>query len=264
MDLELTDRLVVVTGASRGIGRAIAETFAREGCRLHLVARQAPQLAEAVDDIRRVYGITVAHQVVDMGTQGAAATVCEACPNADILINNAGGIVRGDLLAISEPKWRAAWEPKVFGYINLTREYFSRMRERRRGVIINVVGLGAEKVDYEYVAGSAGNAAIAAFTRTLGSASLDEGVRVLGVNPGWVETDRTMRLLRELALRQYSDAEHWRCVLASWQVDELIKPADVADIVVFLASDRARALCGVMINVDRGFGARSYPRTHGE
>lgn len=74
------------------------------------------------------------------------------------------------------PGWRKTWEPKVFGYVNLMREYFRHMRERRSGVIINIIGLGAEKVDYDYAAGSAGNAALAALTRAVDGASLDEGV----------------------------------------------------------------------------------------
>jgi len=261
MDLALTNRLVVVTGASRGIGRATAESFASEGCHLHLVARQPAPLEATAEEVRRQYDVPITLQAADMSTPEAAAAVFAACPDADVLINNAGGIVRGDLLAIDDPTWRAAWEPKVFGYINLTRHYFGRMRSRRSGVIVNIIGLGAEKVDYEYVAGAAGNAALAALTRAVGSASLEEGVRVVGVHPGWVNTERTMGLLRALASRQLGDTERWPEVLKSWSVNGLVAPQEVADLVVFLASDRASALCGVTINIDRGFGARSYPRT---
>ena len=260
MDLALTDRLVVVTGASRGIGRATAELLAREGCRLHLVARQPAQLEAAAGELRRRYGVQITTQAADMSRPEATADVFAACPDADVLVNNAGGIVRGDLLAIVDAQWRAAWEPKVFGYINLMRHYFGRMRERRSGVIVNIIGLGAEKVDYDYVAGSAGNAALAALTRAVGSASLDDGVRVVGVHPGWVDTERTMGLLRALAARQYGDAERWPEVLKGWGVNGLVEPREVADLVVFLASERASALCGVTVNIDRGFGARSYPR----
>lgn len=261
MDLGLTNRLIVVTGASRGIGRAIAESFARERCRLHLVARKLPELEDARVEIRRTYGVSIEVQSADMRTPQAANEIFNACPDADVLINNAGGIIRGNLLDIDESRWREAWEPKVFGYINLMRRYYRRMRERHRGVVINIIGLGAEKVDYDYVAGSAGNAALAALTRAVGSASMDDGVRVVGVHPGWVETDRTMSLLRQLSLRQFGNAERWRDVLKSWQVRELVKSVEVADIVTFLASDRASAICGVNVNIDRGFGARSYPLT---
>ncbi len=264
MDLALANRLVVVTGASRGIGRAVAEAFAREGCRLHLVARKISELDVARAEIHRAYGFEITVQAADMSVPEAAVEVFDACPDADVLINNAGGIIRGDLLAIEDTQWREAWESKVFGYINLMRQYFRRMRELRRGVILNIIGLGAEKVDYEYAAGSAGNAALSALTRAVGSASLDVGVRVLGVHPGWVETERTLSLLHQLAARQFGEPERWRDVLNSWQVGGLIRPDEVADMVVFLASDRASAMCGVTINIDRGFGARSYPRTQAD
>jgi NAD(P)-dependent dehydrogenase (short-subunit alcohol dehydrogenase family) len=261
VDLSLANRLVVVTGASRGIGRAIAEAFARERCRLHLVARKLPELEDARAEIRRTYGVSIEVQSTDMRTPQAAHDIFNACPHADVLINNAGGIIRGNLLDIDESRWREAWETKVFGYINLMRQYYRQMRDRRQGVIINIIGLGAEKVDYDYVAGSAGNAALSALTRAVGSASMDHGVRVVGVHPGWVETERTLSLLRQLSVRQFGDAERWRDVLKSWQVGELIKPVEIADIVAFLASDRANAMCGVNVNIDRGFGARSYPPT---
>ena len=261
MDLALTNRLVAVTGASRGIGRAIALAFAREGCRLHLVAKMLGGLEALRDEICRTYNVGVEIYQADISKADAASAIFNGCPDADVLINNAGGIIRGDLLNIDEAQWREAWEPKVFGYINLTRHYYRRMHERGRGVIINVIGLGAEKVDYDYAAGSAGNAALAALTRAVGSASLDHGVRIVGVHPGWVETDRTLSLLLNLSIRQFGDAERWQDVLNSWQVRGLIKPAEIADVVTFLASDRASAICGVNVNIDRGSGARSYPRT---
>lgn len=260
MDLGLTNRFIVVTGASRGIGRAVAEAFAREHCRLHLVARNIADLKNTRTEIRRTYGVSIEVQSMDMRTPQAARDIFNACPDADVLINNAGGIIRGSLLDIDDSNWQEAWGTKVFGYINLMRQYYHRMRERRQGVIINIIGLGAEKVDFDYVAGSSGNAALSALTRAVGSASMDDGVRVVGVHPGWVETERTLSLLRQLSLRQFGDAERWHDVLQSWQVQKLISPVEVADIVVFLASDRAAAICGVNINIDRGFGARSYPR----
>ena len=104
-------------------------------------------------------------------------------------------------------EWREAWDLKVFGFVNLTREIYRSMCERRDGVIVNVIGIGGEKLEYAYAAGSTGNAALAAMTRAVGSVSLDYGVRVLGVHPGWVETERARRSLRRRAEQELGDAE---------------------------------------------------------
>jgi len=259
MDLGLAHRAVLVTGASRGIGRAIAQSFSAEGCRLRLVARDQDRLEEARGALVRDYRVEVETLAMDLANQGSAKAVFRRWPDVDVVVNNAGAIPRGSLADIDEAAWRSAWELKVFGYINMTREYYRAMCGRRRGVIINVIGLAAEKLDYDYVAGSTGNAALVAFTRTVGSMSLDYGVRVLGVNPGWVETERSMRSLRGRSLELFGDEERWRELIADWPAGRLIAAKEIADVVVFLASDLAGAVCGQIVTVDGGFGGRSYP-----
>lgn len=259
MDLGLTARRVVVTGASRGIGRAIARSFAREGAVLHLVARNGSGLDEVADELRRDHRATVTTQALDLAQPGSAQALHEQASTADVLVNNAGAIPRGDVLDVDEDAWRNGWELKVLGYVNTTRAFYRTMCERRQGVIVNVIGLAAEKLEYGYVAGSTGNAALVAFTRTVGSMSLDAGVRVLGVSPGWVETERSLRSLRTRAARELGDAERWRELIAGWPAGRLLVPQEIADVVVFAASARAAGLSGQVITVDAGFGARSYP-----
>ena len=200
---------------------------------------------------------------VDLAEPGSTEAVCRKWPDVDVVVNNAGAIPRGSLGDIDEPGWRRAWELKVFGYINMTRAYYRRMCERGRGVIINVIGLAAEKLDYDYVAGSTGNAALVAFTRTVGSMSLDYGVRVLGVNPGWVETERSTRSLRGRSRELLGDEDRWRELISDWPAGRLIAAKEIADVVVFLGSDLAGAVCGQIVTVDGGFGARSYPSLGG-
>ncbi len=259
MDLGLKDRLAVITGGSQGLGRAVAESFAREGGRLALVARDAAALAQARDAIAAATGVRAETLALDMGQPGAAAAIAAAYPTADVLVNNAGGIVHGDILAVDEARWRAAWESKVFGYINATREFYRLMAARGRGAIVSIIGIGAEKLDHEYAAGATGNAALAAFTRTVGGASLDRGVRVVGIHPGWVDTARTRRFLDQQALAQFGDASRWRDVMATWPLQRLVEPREVADMAVFLASDRASAISGTIVTIDQGLSARGYP-----
>ena len=148
----------------------------------------------------------------------------------------------------------------MFGYINATRAYYRSMVARGSGVIINVIGLGAEKLEYGYAAGATGNAALVAFTRTVGSMSLDHGVRVLGVNPGWVETDKAIASLKRRHQDAGGDPARWRDQLVGWPAGRLIAPREIADVVCFLASARASAVCGSIVSIDGGFGARAYPQ----
>jgi NAD(P)-dependent dehydrogenase (short-subunit alcohol dehydrogenase family) len=194
-----------------------------------------------------------------MTTAGAVDAVADFVSDAQVLVNNAGSIPGGTLWDVDERAWRAGWELKVFGYINLTRAYYADMCRRRSGVVVNVIGLGAEKLDYTYAAGSTGNAALVAFTRTVGSMSLDHGVRVLGVNPGWVETDKAVASLRRRSEESTGNPDAWRDVLVGWPAQRLIQPREIADVVCFLASERSSAVCGTVVSIDGGFGARAYP-----
>jgi NAD(P)-dependent dehydrogenase (short-subunit alcohol dehydrogenase family) len=260
MDLGLRGRSVLITGASRGIGRAIAASFAAEGCKLKLAARSAEGLAALKVDLVARFGIEVDTFVVDLAEAGAPQRLIDHFPHVDVLVNNAGATPRGDLLQLEEDAWRAGWELKLFGYINATRACYRQMVARGSGVIINVIGLGAEKLEYAYAAGSTGNAALVAFTRSVGSMSLDHGVRVLGVNPGWVETDKAIASLRRRSEEACGDPERWRDFLVGWPAQRLIRPEEIADVVCFLASDRASSVCGTVVSIDGGFGARAYPR----
>ena len=259
MDLGLKGKRALVTGASQGIGRACAEALAREGCHLELAARQREGLEAAKAELEKNHRVNVSIHPLDLAQPGNATRLAQECGAADILINNAGNTPRGTLREVDEQTWRQGWELKIYGYLNLTREFYRRMVERRAGVIVNVIGIGAEKLEYAYAAGSAGNAALVAMTRAVGSVSLDFGVRVLGVNPGWVETEKAKRGLRNRAAAELGDAERWPELTKHWPRGFLIRPQEIGDVVTFAASERAGAVSGVILTVDAGFSARGYP-----
>ena len=261
MDLDLKGLSVLISGASKGIGRACAEEFAREGCSLLLVSRTAADLERARDEIRARHNVPVEVYAADLALPEARQAVVEKAGQIDILINNAGAIPKGDLLELDDARWRETWDLKVFGYINMCRDFYRGMQARKSGVIINIIGLSSEKLDYDYLAGSTGNAALVAFTRAVGSLSIEYGVRVLGVNPGYVETERAIRGLRIRAQKELGDPEKWPDLVRDlFPRGKMITAKEIADVVTFLASDRASAMSGHLVTVDAGFAARSYGR----
>jgi hypothetical protein len=248
MDLGLQGRTAVVTGGSKGIGLACARRFAAEGCNVHIVARNAAALAAAKTELDRHRVVVTAH-ALDLREPGSAQRLAAACGDADILVNNAGDIPGGSLFDVDEARWRHAWDLKVFGYINVTRELLAIMKARGAGVIVNVIGMAAEKPSFEYVCGATANAALATFTRALGSHTPDFGVRVLGVHPPATRTDRIVTLMKTFAKNAYGDESRWEEALADRSFGKVIEPEQVADTVAFLASPRAGELSGVMLNL---------------
>lgn len=256
MNLELTGRTALVTGASRGIGFAIAQGLAREGCHLHLAARTAADLDAAQAAILAECKINITTHALDLGASANINALARRCADVDILVNNAGGIPSGHLLDIDEARWRQSWELKVFGYINLTREIYRGMCARKRGVIVNVIGVAGERLRQDYIAGGTGNAALMAFTRNLGGESVDHQVRVVGVNPGQIETDRLRARLEKRAQAELGDKNRWQELVEDPPFGRLARPDEVADTVVYLASARASYVSGTILTVDGGRAVR--------
>src|SRR5438105_6584766 len=184
MELGLRGRKALVTGASKGIGRACAEILAEEGCDVALVSRTASDLEKARAEIVAKHNVGVRVFALDLSDSRNVDKLAAECADIDILVNNAGAIPGGNIDAIDEKRWREAWDLKVFGYINMTRRFYALMRERRQGVIVNILGAAGENPDFDYVAGSSGHASLMAFTRSIGGTAPRDGLRVIGINPG--------------------------------------------------------------------------------
>ncbi len=258
MDLGLSGKSVVVTGASAGIGKGVAAAFHGEGCDVHMVSRSMDNLEAAAADISGGGGGDRGRlhlHAFDMSDSASVPKLLDAAGLPDILVNNAGAIPGGDLQAITEDRWREAWELKVFGYINMTRAFLAAMTARGHGVVVNVTGLAADRTDAGYVAGTTGNAALNAFTRAVGGRSLNDGVRVLSVSPGPVETERLVNLMKSRAEAEQGDAGRWRDYLANLPAARAASVREIADVVVFMASDRASYVNGTVITVDGGHGS---------
>jgi NAD(P)-dependent dehydrogenase (short-subunit alcohol dehydrogenase family) len=256
MDLKLSGRTALITGSSKGIGLSVAQWFAREGVNVCLVARSGETLEKEGASIAKAAGVTVRTMAADLADAAARERVFKAFPDVDILVNNAGAIPGGSLNDVDETAWRAGWDLKVYGYVGLTRHYLAKMQERRRGVIINVIGLGGERLDATYIAGAMGNAGLMAFTRAIGGRSIDSGVRVLGVNPGPVLTDRVEVLGRKRAKAQYGDESRWKEGFAKMPYGRPASTDEIAATVVFLASDLSSYTSGTIVTIDGGLAHR--------
>jgi len=252
MELNLRGRRALVTGASKGIGLAIAQALAAEGCHVHLAARTQADLDRAAADISKRYGVEAVGHAGDLSNGAHVKVIAAACDAVDILVNSAGAIPRGTLTEIDEERWRKAWDLKLYGAINLTREIYGGMCARGRGVIINIAGLAGERPDAYYIAGSCANAALIMFSRSLGGDSIRHGVRVIAVNPGPVETEKHIADTRRLAKEKFGDETRWRDVMAGLPMRRAATTDEVSSVVAFLASDRAAYISGSSILIDGG------------
>jgi NAD(P)-dependent dehydrogenase (short-subunit alcohol dehydrogenase family) len=249
MDLGLNGKRVVVTGASKGIGYACAEAFAAEGCDVLIAAREHHAAAER---LRAQHQVRVEALAADLSRPEERERLHAAARDADILVNNAGAIPSGHIADVSMERWAEAWQLKVFGYFHLTQLFLADMRARRAGVIVNVIGMAGRAWKANYIAGTAGNAALIAFTSALGGEAQKDGVRVFGINPAVTRTERMETQARTRAAKELGDPDRWPEMVKGLPFDRPIEPREIADLAVFGASARAAYLAGTVIDVDGG------------
>jgi NAD(P)-dependent dehydrogenase (short-subunit alcohol dehydrogenase family) len=264
VDLHLKGKTALITGASKGIGLAVAHAFAREGCHLHLTARSGSALEAIKAEITAEHDISVHIHVFDLCVSGNIVKLAQQARGCDILINNAGDVPSGPIESLTEADWRRGYDLKLFGYIGLTREIYAQMKGRGDGVIINDIGNSGENWDANYIAGSTGNAALMAFTKALGGQSLDFGVRVVGVNPGPVETERMLKINKRRAFDMYGDESRFEELRAMYPGGRPATADEIADLILFLASPRAAYITGTVVTIDGGIASRGSiikPRT---
>ena len=249
MDLELKGKTALVTGGSRGIGFGIAERLAAEGCNLRLVARDAATLAQAKARLESMHPVKVAVHSANLGNQRELESAYSQLDGVDILVNSAGAVPRGSLLEVSAEALRIAFEVKVLGTMNLCREALHRMKTKGAGVIVNIIGISGERPNPKSIPTTAVNGALIAFTQAAGAASVDDNVRIVGVNPGLVTTERTAAMS---APGDGVDQQAYRHLLAKLPWGRMAHPVEIADLVAFLASPRASYISGAIFTVDAG------------
>jgi len=245
----LKGKKALVTGGSKGLGFAIAQALAAEGCSLCLVARDSAVLDAAKQKIVDSHGVDVVVRAEDLSSPERASALGAAFPDTDILVNCAGAIGRGSLMELDPDAFRAAFDGKVMSTIMLTRALYPHMCGRQSGVIVNIIGIAGERLNPKSIGTTTANAALIAFTKALGAESVDHGVRVVGVNPGLMRTDRTAGLLNP---KTEQDRTAYAALLKNLPYGRMGEPGEVAAAAVFLASDSAKYISGEVLAVDAG------------
>lgn len=244
--MKLKDRVAIVTGAARGIGKAIALTFVREGARVALVDVDRDQLDLVKDEIVKNKGealslpcdISQSPQVKEMVNQ-----VREAFGRVDILVNNAGIIRRGTIETVTEEDWDRVIEVNLKGTFNCCKAVFGIMKQQGYGKIVNISSIAGKMGDITSAPGyGPSKAGIDALTKTLARQLAPYGINVNGVAPHAIETEMSA---------QWSE-ERRREIIASIPLGRLGKPEDVAEAVLFLVSDEASFITGEILDVNGG------------
>ena len=264
MDLELKGKTALVTGASKGIGRAIAMGLAREGARVALCSRKASDLEHAASEIKRATGVEALCVAADLSKLGeverVVATTRKDLGRIDILVNNAGAIRGGDFLKIPDAQWSDDWSLKLLGYIRMARAVFPLMQEQGGGRICNVVGAAGRNPTPAYLTGGAANAALINFTKGLADLGAPAKILVTAVSPAATATERWNDMIKERSVSTgRPEGELHAEAAQAYALGRIATPEDIADMVCFLVSARASFVTGICITVDGGSTRGVYP-----
>jgi 3-oxoacyl-[acyl-carrier protein] reductase len=257
MELGLRGKSAVVTGASKGIGLAIARALAVEGVNLAIAARGREELERVARELADAHGVQVEPYAADLSSEEAVRGLAEfslsRLKQVDILVNNAGAIPAGTINSVDDDTWRRAYDLKLWGYIRLARALTPGMRERRSGAVLNIIGNAGRQPSAGYIAGGPANAALMNFTKGLAAEVGPDGVRVNAINPGPIRTDRIRQMAEQRAKAEGIEVS---TALASQArgipLGRIGEPEEVATVAVFLVSDAASYVHGAIVPVEGG------------
>jgi len=255
MDLELTGKVALVTGSSRGIGRGVALTLAQEGCDVMLTGRDEEALREAAAGVEK-HGRKAKYLALDLrGEKAASALVAyvkESFGRLDILVNNAGTTKRGDFLALTDADWTDGYALKFFAHVRLSRAAWPMLRDAH-GSIVTIGGTSGRIPIAAFTIGSSVNAACAAFAKALADLGKTDHVQVNTIHPSYVETERFWRRIKadvERTGKSETEVREWH--RQDINVTRFGTPEDIASLIAFMVSRRGRWLHGATIDMDGG------------
>ena len=255
MDLELKGKVALITGGNRGIGRGIALALGKAGCTVVLTARDKPALDSVAVEVEHAGGKAFVF-VADLLQEGVGTDLAEAvkakCGRLDILVNNAGAVKRGSIFKLTEKDWHDGFGLKFFAHVWLSRALWPLLKANS-GSVVFISGIGARAPVADYMIGASVIGASLAFMRALAELGKRDGVQVIAVNPGSVDTDRFRHrlaiIMKRTGLDEAAAIEHHRREL---DITRFGKPEDVGSLVAFAVSAHGRWLHGTGIDIDGG------------
>jgi 3-oxoacyl-[acyl-carrier protein] reductase len=251
----LAGKVAIVTGGSRGIGRAIALRLAREGVQLVIGARDKAALTATADEISKAGGIveSFASDLRDPEAPGALVRAAVgAFGGMDMVVNNAGATRRGEFMELSDADWMDGFALKFFGAVRLTRAAWPYLKERR-GAVLNIIGTGGRTPGPEFTIGGSVNGACLSFTKALADIGIRDGVQVNAINPGYIRTDRLKGWIKSAAQETGGNMEAAeREMIRRAKIVRIGEPEDIANLAAFVLAGQNRFLQGALIDLDGG------------
>jgi len=257
MDLGLLGRVAIVTGASEGIGKAIALALAQEGTRVAICARNDKQLLETAKEIKAKTGVQVFPLRTDLTDPSEirrfVSRTAEEFQRIDILVNNTGGPPQATFAETSEQDWRKMVNLLLISTITTCLEVLPHMQERKWGRIINMTSFVAKQPSDHLVYSNTLRAGILGLSKTLSNELAQDNILVNAVCPGWTLTKRVEELAKIQAEKIRRKPEE---IIKDWEstipLKRLARPEEIANLIVFLASERASYITGAVFQVDGG------------
>jgi len=257
VDLGLRGKVALVAAASQGLGRAAAFALAREGCKVAICARNAATLEDTANAIRKEAKADVVAIAADIsradGVKAFADGALQAFGGVDVLVPNAGGPPPGGFETLPDDQWAKGWELTFQSTVRLVRACLPSMRNRGGGAIVAILSMSVRQPIDNLVLSNSLRLGVVGALKTLAREVAKDRIRVNGVAPGWIATDRTIQLHRDRAERERRRIEDVQAaVVQEIPMGRMGTAEEVADLIAFLASDRAAYVTGVIAQIDGG------------
>lgn len=258
MDLGIAEKVAIITGSSQGIGKAIATGIAKEGAKVAICARNEDKLKKTAKEIESLTGSQVLPVQTDLTNKedikSLVETTAKKLGGVDILVNNTGGPPSALFAETSEEDWRNAVDSLLMSVANCCKEVIPYMKKHKWGRIINMTSFAVKQPAERLILSNSVRAAVLGLTKTLSNELAEYGILVNAVCPGWTLTRRVEELAKSTADKT---GKKYEAIIANWAdnipLKRLAKPEEIANLVVFLASEKASYITGAVVQVDGGF-----------